>query len=50
MRRRYTVRNTCTGFGVQVIGASGTGIVIGVAKVADVECDGTNVLRITADV
>lgn len=50
VRRRYTVRNTCTGFGVQVIGASGTGIVIGVAKVADVECDGTNVLRITADV
>lgn len=50
VRRRWTVRNNCTGFGVQVIGVSGTGIVIGVAKVADVECDGTNVLRITADV
>lgn len=49
VRRRYTVRNNCTGFGVQVIGASGTGIVIGAVKVADVECDGTNVLRVTAD-
>lgn len=50
VRRRWTVRNNCTGFGVQVIGASGTGIVIGVAKTAIVECDGTNVLRVTADV
>lgn len=50
VRRRWVVRNNCTGFGVQVIGASGTGTVIGVAKVAMVECDGTNVLRVTADV
>lgn len=50
VRRAWTVRNNCTGFGVQVIGASGTGIVIGVGKVAIVECDGTNVLRVTADV
>lgn len=50
VRRRYVVRNNCTGFGVQVIGASGTGVVIGVAKTAIVECDGTNVLRVTADV
>jgi len=50
VRRRWTVRNSCTGFGVQVIGASGTGIVIGVGKAAIVECDGTNVLRVTADV
>ena len=50
VRRAYAVRNNCTGFGVQVIGASGTGIVIGVGKCAMVECDGTNVLRVTADV
>lgn len=49
VRRRWTVRNNCTGFGVQVIGASGTGTTIAVAKVAIVECDGTNVLRVTAD-
>lgn len=49
VRRRWTVRNNCTGFGVQVIGTTGTGITIAVGKVADVECDGTNVLRITAD-
>lgn len=49
LRRGWTVRNTCTGFGVQVIGATGTGITIGVGKVAIVECDGTNVLRVTAD-
>ena len=50
VRRRWTVRNNCTGFGVQVVGASGTGITIAVGKVADGECDGTNVLRVTADV
>ena len=50
MRARYVIRNNCTGFGVQVIGASGTGIVVGVGKCAIVECDGTNVLRVTADV
>lgn len=50
VKRMYTVRNNATGFGLQVIGATGTGIVIGVAKCAIVECDGTNVLRITADV
>lgn len=50
VRRAWTVRNSCTGFGVQVIGASGTGIVVGVGKCAVVECDGTNVLRISADV
>ena len=50
VRRRWTVRNTCTGGSVQVIGASGTGITIATVKTAIVECDGTNVLRITADV
>lgn len=50
VKRRWAVKNNATGFGIQVIGASGTGIVIGVAKTAIVECDGTNVVRITADV
>jgi hypothetical protein len=49
LRRRWTVRNTCTGGSVQVIGASGTGITIATVKTAIVECDGTNVLRLTAD-
>lgn len=50
VKRQWTIRNNCTGFGVQVIGASGTGIVVGVAKTAIVECDATNVVRVTADV
>jgi hypothetical protein len=50
MRRLYTVfANTATN-GVRVIGASGTGITIAVGKRAIVECDGTNVVRVTADV
>ena len=49
VRRRWTVRNNCTGGSVQVIGASGTGVTIATTKVAIVECDGTNVLRVTAD-
>ena len=49
VRRRWIVRNNCTGGSVQVIGASGTGVTIATAKVAIVECDGTNVLRVTAD-
>lgn len=50
VRRLWRIRNACTGFGVQVIGASGTGIVVGAGLSAFVECDGTNVLRVTADV
>lgn len=50
VRRSWVVRCSCTAFGVQVIGASGTGIAIAVGKAAIVECDGTNVLRVTADV
>lgn len=50
VRRSWKVRNSCTGFGVQVIGATGTGVVIAVGLAAIVECDGTNVLRVTADV
>lgn len=50
LRRRWTVRHNGTAFDIRVIGATGTGITIGIGKVAIVECDGTNVLRITADV
>lgn len=49
VRRTWTVQNNCTGGSIQVIGASGTGITIATGKVAIVRCDGTNVLRITAD-
>ncbi len=48
--QQWTVYNGCTGFGVQVIGASGTGVVIGAGKRAIVYADGTNVVRATADV
>ena len=42
--------NTTGGFGIRVIAASGTGITIADGKRAIVEFDGTNVVRITADV
>lgn len=40
---------TTGGFGVQVIGATGTGITIADGKRAIVYSDGTNVVRVTAD-
>ena len=49
--QQWTVyANTTGGFGVQVIGASGTGITIADTKRAIVYSDGTNVVRVTADV
>jgi hypothetical protein len=49
--RSYIVfANTSGGFGVRVISTSGTGITVADGKRAIVECDGTNVVRITADV
>lgn len=49
--RRWSFRNSTTGgFAIQIIGASGTGIVIANAKCAIVESDGTNIVRVTADV
>lgn len=42
--------NTTGGFGLQVIGASGTGIVVAAGKRAIVYADGTNVVRVTADI
>lgn len=41
--------NVTGGFGVQVIGATGTGITIADGKRAIVYADGTNVVRVTAD-
>lgn len=41
--------NTTGGFAVTIIGATGTGIAIAAGKTAIVRCDGTNVLRVTAD-
>lgn len=49
--QQWTVfANTSGGFGVQVIGASGTGVTIADGKRAIVYSDGTNVVRVTADV
>lgn len=49
--RQWTIyANVTGGFGVRVIGASGTGITVADGKRAIVECDGTNVVRVTADV
>lgn len=49
--RAWTVfANTTGGFGVRIIGATGTGITVADGKRAIVECDGTNVVRVTADV
>lgn len=49
--RAWTVyANTTGGFGVRIIGATGTGITVADGKRSIVECDGTNVVRVTADV
>lgn len=49
--RQWTVfANVTGGFGVRVIGATGTGITIADGKRAIVYADGTNVVRVTADV
>lgn len=51
VRRVYTVfANVTGGFGVRVKTSGGTGITVADAKRAIVECDGTNVVRVTADV
>jgi len=50
VRRRWAVRHTGSGFDCRVIGATGTGVTVGIGKACIVECDGTNVNRLTADV
>lgn len=47
--RKWTVYNGTTQ-ALQIIGASGTGVVIATTKTADVYSNGTNVRRATADV
>ena len=47
---QWTVfNNTTGGFGLQFIGATGTGIVVAMGKRAIIYADGTNVVRVTAD-
>lgn len=49
--RAYTIfANVTGGFGVRVKTAAGAGITVADGKRAIVECDGTNVVRVTADV
>lgn len=49
--RQWTVfNNTTGGFGLQFIGASGTGITVAAGKRAIVYSDGTNIVRATADI
>ena len=47
--QQWTIFANTTGFGVQIIGASGTGITVGIGKRAIVYADGTNVVRVTPD-
>ena len=43
VEKTYIIRNTTTGgFGVQIIGSSGTGVIIPNGTTASVYCDGTN--------
>ena len=48
-KRQWTVYNG-TGQSLRFIGASGTGITVATAKHAVVRSDGTNIVRVTADV
>jgi hypothetical protein len=49
--KQYTVfNNTTGGFGIQFIGATGTGVVVAATKRAIIYADGTNIVRATADV
>lgn len=51
VQRPYWIfANVTGGFGVRVKTSAGTGITIADGKRAIVECDGTNVVRVTADV
>ena len=48
--QQWTVfNNTSGGFGLQFIGATGTGITVAAGRRAIVYSDGTNVVRVTAD-
>lgn len=48
--QQWTVfNNTTGGFGLQFIGATGTGITVAAGKRAIIYADGTNIVRVTAD-
>ncbi len=48
--KQYTVfNNTTGGFGLQFIGATGTGVIVAATKRAVIYADGTNIVRVTAD-
>lgn len=48
--QQWTVfNNTTGGFGLQFIGATGTGVVVAAGMRAIIYADGTNVVRVTAD-
>ena len=49
-RQWIVFNNTTGGVGLQFIGATGTGVVVAMGKRAIVYADGTNVVRVTADV
>lgn len=48
-RQWIVFNNTTGGVGLQFIGATGTGVVVAMGKRAIVYADGTNVVRVTAD-
>lgn len=49
--QQWTVfNNTTGGFGLQFIPATGTGVVVAAGKRAIIYADGTNVVRVTADI
>jgi hypothetical protein len=49
--RQWTVfNNTTGGFAITVKTSAGTGVAIAATKRAIVYCDGTNIVRVTADV
>lgn len=51
VRRQWTIfANTTGGGGIRVKTAAGSGITVADGKRAILECDGTNVVRVTADV
>jgi hypothetical protein len=50
VRRQWTIfANVTGGFGVRVKTAAGSGITVADGKRAILECDGTNVVRVTPD-
>lgn len=49
IKRQWTFYANVTGAGIQVKTSGGAGIVVALGKRAILECDGTNVVRVTAD-